>query len=235
MNSEDDRVKTKLDAYVNPELVENKVSNIWSHNKKDGGDIENIDSSSNQLDRRKTDEKYANKEDLKYTNDNLYNGKTNMLTGKQAPAVPVSVTNKVDCSPSKKVLNLSIDTIQNDTTEESDVLHLRGERNTAKVRMTTSLSDTGDGMIHEPPSLEQSLEDGDFKFQVTNCRCMPKRYMLAILSFFGFFNVYCLRVNLSVALVAMTNNHTMVRYDGTEYLVSKYIAGGNIYSRGCIF
>ena len=49
---------------------------------------------------------------------------------------------------------------------------------------------------------------------------MSKRYVLAILSFFGFFNVYCLRVDLSVALVAMTNNHTRVHSDGSEYWVS---------------
>jgi hypothetical protein len=32
-----------------------------------------------------------------------------------------------------------------------------------------------------------------------------QRYILSCLAFFGFFNVYALRVNLSVALVAMVN------------------------------
>lgn len=36
----------------------------------------------------------------------------------------------------------------------------------------------------------------------------PARYVLAILSFAGFANVYALRVNLSVAIVAMTTSDT---------------------------
>ena len=35
---------------------------------------------------------------------------------------------------------------------------------------------------------------------------MPARYALAILGFLGFFNVYALRVNLSVAIVQMDNS-----------------------------
>lgn len=39
-----------------------------------------------------------------------------------------------------------------------------------------------------------------------NCRNgIPTRYVLAIVAFFGFINVYALRVNLSVAIVTMTN------------------------------
>ena len=36
--------------------------------------------------------------------------------------------------------------------------------------------------------------------------CIPARYVLAIMSFFGFVNVYALRVNLSMAIVPMVNN-----------------------------
>lgn len=40
-------------------------------------------------------------------------------------------------------------------------------------------------------------------------RCyVPKRYCLAVLAFFGMFNIYALRVNMSVAIVAMVNNKT---------------------------
>jgi len=35
---------------------------------------------------------------------------------------------------------------------------------------------------------------------------VPKRYVMIILAHFGFFIVYALRVNLSVALVAMVNS-----------------------------
>nr|CAD7601599.1 unnamed protein product [Timema genevievae] len=41
-----------------------------------------------------------------------------------------------------------------------------------------------------------------------------RRYMVAMLAFFGFFNVYALRVNFSVAIVAMTSNRT-VKENGT--------------------
>ena len=42
---------------------------------------------------------------------------------------------------------------------------------------------------------------GDFSF--------PKRYILAIMTFLGFMNMYALRVNLNVAISAMVNNHTI--------------------------
>jgi hypothetical protein len=38
-----------------------------------------------------------------------------------------------------------------------------------------------------------------------NSRCISCRHILAFIAFLGFINVYCLRVNLSVALVAMVN------------------------------
>jgi len=37
----------------------------------------------------------------------------------------------------------------------------------------------------------------------------PKRYILAIMTFLGFMNMYALRVNLNVAIGAMVNNHTV--------------------------
>ncbi|XP_058122068.1 sialin-like [Anopheles ziemanni] len=42
-----------------------------------------------------------------------------------------------------------------------------------------------------------------------------RRYILVFLAFFGFFNVYSLRVNLSVAIVAMTENRTIEHPNGT--------------------
>jgi len=38
--------------------------------------------------------------------------------------------------------------------------------------------------------------------------CVPARYVLAVISSLGFFNVYALRVNLSVAMVEMDNDTT---------------------------
>ena len=45
----------------------------------------------------------------------------------------------------------------------------------------------------------------------------PKRYILAIMTFLGFMNMYALRVNLNVALGAMVNNHT-VQVRGMTFL-----------------
>lgn len=42
-----------------------------------------------------------------------------------------------------------------------------------------------------------------------------KRYLIVLLAFFGFFNVYALRVNLSVAIVAMTENRTIENPNGS--------------------
>ncbi|KAL7051890.1 hypothetical protein ACKWTF_004683 [Chironomus riparius] len=42
-----------------------------------------------------------------------------------------------------------------------------------------------------------------------------KRYLIALLTFFGFFNVYTLRVNLSVAIVSMTEIRNVTLSDGT--------------------
>ena len=48
------------------------------------------------------------------------------------------------------------------------------------------------------------------------CKCslVSKRYMISILALLGFCNVYALRVNLSVALVAMVAKNTVVNPEG---------------------
>jgi hypothetical protein len=42
-----------------------------------------------------------------------------------------------------------------------------------------------------------------------------RRYFVVMMAFFGLFNVYALRVNLSVAIVAMTENRTIEHPNGT--------------------
>jgi ACS family sodium-dependent inorganic phosphate cotransporter len=44
--------------------------------------------------------------------------------------------------------------------------------------------------------------------------------MVATIAFFGFFNAYALRANLSIAIVAMTENKTVVLDDNTVVYVS---------------
>lgn len=51
----------------------------------------------------------------------------------------------------------------------------------------------------------------------------PKRYILAIMTFLGFMNMYALRVNLNVAIGAMVNNHTVHQRGYTVTTVNFYI------------
>lgn len=54
----------------------------------------------------------------------------------------------------------------------------------------------------------------------------PKRYILAIMTFLGFMNMYALRVNLNVAIGAMVNNHT-VHQKGYTIIRVKYLLDMN--------
>jgi hypothetical protein len=47
--------------------------------------------------------------------------------------------------------------------------------------------------------------------------------VVAFLAFLGFFNVYALRVNLSVAIVAMTASRNVTLSNGTTITVSRHI------------
>jgi len=42
-----------------------------------------------------------------------------------------------------------------------------------------------------------------------------RRYLVVLLAFFGFINIYTLRINLSVAIVAMTENRTIEHANGS--------------------
>ncbi|BES99717.1 MFS transporter, ACS family, solute carrier family 17 (sodium-dependent inorganic phosphate cotransporter), other [Nesidiocoris tenuis] len=48
---------------------------------------------------------------------------------------------------------------------------------------------------------------------------LPRRYVVALLSFFGFANIYAMRVNLSVAIVVMRNNRTVIAPNGTQIVI----------------
>jgi ACS family sodium-dependent inorganic phosphate cotransporter len=45
---------------------------------------------------------------------------------------------------------------------------------------------------------------------------LRKRYLIVLLAFFGYVNLYTLRVDLSVAIVALTENRTILNEDGSE-------------------
>lgn len=76
---------------------------------------------------------------------------------------------------------------------------------------------------------EDQFEDGmstgfDTETDVTRRGfTFPKRYILVIMTFLGFMNMYALRVNLNVAIGAMVNNHTIQAKGYTITRVSKYV------------
>ena len=63
-----------------------------------------------------------------------------------------------------------------------------------------------------------------------NCPCgfLRKRYMVAMLSFLGFANIYAMRVNLSVAIAVMVANQTVVQ-NGNEIQVLSNVCYPTIF------
>ena len=68
--------------------------------------------------------------------------------------------------------------------------------------------------------------------RIDACPWIPARYVLAILSFLGFFNVYALRVNLSVAIVEMDNSTATLHHGSAR--VRREAATSHLYY-GLIF
>ena len=51
------------------------------------------------------------------------------------------------------------------------------------------------------------------------CPCIPKRYLIAILAFFGLVNTLAMRIDLSVAIIDMVENKTSIDSNGTKFVV----------------
>lgn len=69
-------------------------------------------------------------------------------------------------------------------------------------------------------SIHEENYGGDYNYddiEEPRVFSFPKRYILAIMTFLGFMNMYALRVNLNVAIGAMVNNHT-VQVRGMSFL-----------------
>ena len=67
----------------------------------------------------------------------------------------------------------------------------------------------------------------------TKCNCSPfsKRYIISVLALLGFANVYALRVNLSVALVAMVTKTSTLNEEGKTVKVQMKF--NFIYKQSC--
>lgn len=75
-----------------------------------------------------------------------------------------------------------------------------------------------DEAYNEKQPIKPADENHEGCDKIWTLRKFPKRYIVAIMAFFGFCNVYALRVNLSVALVAMTTNYSFF-INGTQQMV----------------
>ncbi|XP_054264712.1 sialin-like [Macrosteles quadrilineatus] len=72
-------------------------------------------------------------------------------------------------------------------------------------------------------SSERLSADPDLRLPLsTETDWFSKRYLIAFLAFFGFANIYALRVNLSVAIVVMTSNYTVETPDGPKVIPAEF-------------
>ncbi|KAB0797496.1 hypothetical protein PPYR_08489 [Photinus pyralis] len=81
-------------------------------------------------------------------------------------------------------------------------------------------------MLHKSKTYQVNIKNSD---PDTSERTYPvwmiwkkRRYVVAIMTFFGFFNIYALRVNLSVGIVAMTTKHEVKLENGTVTYVREF-------------
>uniref|UniRef100_A0A0A9W2P4 Sialin n=1 Tax=Lygus hesperus TaxID=30085 RepID=A0A0A9W2P4_LYGHE len=63
--------------------------------------------------------------------------------------------------------------------------------------------------------------------QIVRTSWLPRRYLVALLSFFGFANIYAMRVNLSVAIVVMKENRTIIAPNGTKITIGPEFKWGS--------
>lgn len=83
--------------------------------------------------------------------------------------------------------------------------------NTSEEKMALKDRTTYDDQLFTSEERENSGQNSK-----TKCNCSPfsKRYIISVLALLGFANVYALRVNLSVALVAMVTKTSTLNEEG---------------------
>lgn len=91
---------------------------------------------------------------------------------------------------------------------------------------------TYDNQLFSPSETDDSVENSSCR-----CNCSPfsKRYFISVLALLGFCNVYAMRVNLSVALVAMVTKSSTLNKEGKMVEVSKLLNTGKMQQtiKGC--
>ncbi|PFX25882.1 Vesicular glutamate transporter 2 [Stylophora pistillata] len=108
------------------------------------------------------------------------------------------------------------------------------EGSTSKEKIALEDRTTYDDQLFTAEEAENSGQNSR-----TKCNCSPfsKRYMISILALLGFANVYALRVNLSVALVAMVTKTSTLDEEGKMlpggFLALKF-GGKNLFGLGIL-
>jgi len=94
-----------------------------------------------------------------------------------------------------------------------------------------------ENLIHDVNDSENGplcAEDDEAACILAKIRFPSCRLVLMVMGFLGFVNTYCLRVNLSVALVAMVN-HTQQPYDNVTHNTSDDVCQSNESVGGSAF
>ena len=98
-------------------------------------------------------------------------------------------------------------------TKDTDKTTLSEDANATHGESKHHLNQT-ENVLNEKKAMEMSSEQNEGESRTSKsllCNRLPKRYLLLLLVFLGFVNIYGLRVNLNVALVAMVNNRTVIK------------------------
>ena len=98
---------------------------------------------------------------------------------------------------------------QHDQSDQTDTENDRGINTESDSKGDRPTSPAG-----SPTLSENAFNDEEDKEVFS----IPKRYILAVMIFCGFMNMYAIRVNLNVAIGAMIKNHTVVK-DGKTYVM----------------
>ncbi len=90
-----------------------------------------------------------------------------------------------------------------DENKDQQIIESRNQ-NTSLKNGENELSNTNSN-----DAIPQNLDQQEDSRPPSSVFGVPKRYILAILMFCGFMNMYAIRVNLNVAIGAMVKNHTV--------------------------
>lgn len=130
----------------------------------------------------------------------------NQFTHKGKVAHPKKTTDDGDNDKSNDSSSVDVDPPTNvdETGKDAKLLAVRRIGSPSEKDRSQESNLNNDGGDSTSSSIQDEAGDAPDVF-------LPKRYILAIMMFMGFVNMYAVRVNLNVAIGAMANNHTVVR------------------------